>query len=484
MGSPFSYITVPICAALVGYGTNWVGVQMIFYPIEFLGIKVKTWPETPAGLFGWQGIVPCKVKKMSGRLVDIITTKLLSVKEAFSKIEPNELARLIQPSIAQAIEKDSPWGELWLGLSKPFLTEIVLKITVRLQAEIEQLLDLREVVTSAFFADKVLLGELFQKAGRKELDFLVDSGCYFGFFLGIIQMTLWIMLPSSWVLPVGGALVGYVTNWVAIKLIFDPVEPTPVGPFVIQGLFEKRQPEVSADFAQFLADRVLTSQRLIEEIATGKNAPRFKELVRDCLPPQVPAFVTEAAIGGFSKLSAKPMDHPVHRYIDETLDLEKTLVERLKVLSSAEFENLLHPVFQEDETTLILAGGVLGAAAGFAQLTLGLAGPAAASGSLATAIAANSGTAVGAASAAQAMMLHPVVWTGLLTRFFWVAAVGVAGAGAARAASRRFAYWIFKRRLRPSSMKVATDKLMQWQPAKRGRRRIAKLVTRILRRAV
>eukprot|EP00439_Symbiodinium_sp_Y106_P000611 s9073_g1.t1 len=56
---------------------------------------------------------------------------------------------------------------------------------------------------------------------REELEFLVNSGLSFGFFLGIFQMILWICFPNNWVLPVGGALVGYITNWVAIKLIFD-----------------------------------------------------------------------------------------------------------------------------------------------------------------------------------------------------------------------------------------------------------------------
>eukprot|EP00439_Symbiodinium_sp_Y106_P003635 s375_g1.t1 len=27
-----------VVAAVVGYGTNWVGVKMIFYPIEYLGV--------------------------------------------------------------------------------------------------------------------------------------------------------------------------------------------------------------------------------------------------------------------------------------------------------------------------------------------------------------------------------------------------------------------------------------------------------------
>lgn len=37
-------------------------------------------------------------------------------------------------------------------------------------------------------------------------------------------------------------------------------------------------------------------------------------------------------------------------------------------LSSADFEGVLHPVFEEDELKLIVIGGVLGAAVGVFQL--------------------------------------------------------------------------------------------------------------------
>ena len=57
------------------------------------------------------------------------------------------------------------------------------------------------------------------------------------------------------------------------------------------------------------------------------------------------------------------------------LDIESTLAERLKLLSPIEFEDLLHPVFQEDEIILIGAGGILGALAGLGQTKLGWGGP-------------------------------------------------------------------------------------------------------------
>ncbi|KAJ1623961.1 hypothetical protein T492DRAFT_1051466, partial [Pavlovales sp. CCMP2436] len=39
----------------------------------------------------------------------------------------------------------------------------------------------------------------------------------------------------------------------------------------------------------------------------------------------------------------------------------------MKQLSVAEFEQVLHPIFQEDELTLVVVGGVLGLIVGYAQ---------------------------------------------------------------------------------------------------------------------
>ena len=49
---------------------------------------------------------------------------------------------------------------------------------------------------------------------------------------------------------------------------------TPLGELTLQGLFEKRQPEVSDEFSAFLSSRVLTTPRLIDELANGNRKVR------------------------------------------------------------------------------------------------------------------------------------------------------------------------------------------------------------------
>lgn len=57
---PWTYLSIPVSAAVIGYVTNYVGVKMLFYPLEWKGINIYRWPNQPFGLLGWQGIGKCR----------------------------------------------------------------------------------------------------------------------------------------------------------------------------------------------------------------------------------------------------------------------------------------------------------------------------------------------------------------------------------------------------------------------------------------
>ena len=60
----------------------------------------------------------------------------------------------------------------------------------------------------------------------------------------------------------------------------------------------------------------------------------------------------------------------VQDYAGEALNLQGELEKNLKGLPSHEFEQVLRPVFREDEATLIAVGALLGGLAGVLQLLL------------------------------------------------------------------------------------------------------------------
>ena len=114
-----------------------------------------------------------------------------------------------------------------------------------------------------------LANKIFLETGRKELRFIINFGFFFGFVLGIPTILLVELVPHWWVLPIAGTLVGYATNWLAIWMIFEPVEPRHIGRFKIHGLFLRRQNEAADVYANVIADDIVTLSNIGEELLHG-----------------------------------------------------------------------------------------------------------------------------------------------------------------------------------------------------------------------
>jgi hypothetical protein len=128
-----------------------------------------------------------------------------------------------------------------------------------------------------------------------------------------------------------------------------------------------------------------TRPTLLEDLSAGGADGDLYAFLRRHLPYPIPSHILEACVAAIAKVAANPIIYPeVHRYVTDTLEIDTTLASRLKVLSPTDFEDLLHPIFQEDEIILIATGGVLGLIAGALQTRLGWGGPGAATKAAAT----------------------------------------------------------------------------------------------------
>ena len=418
-----AYACIPVVAGILNWLTNALAVKMIFSPEEYVGLDIKRFPETPAGFFGWQGIVPCKVRKMSSTMVDLMTSRLLDVREVFGRLDKQKCGECLEPgidAIAEGVaadlfaasaessgesseneEKPLPSWSAALVAAAPLAATLAAKDLARkhgkqlvasvlgeMQQRVPEVWDVKTQVVGAMTRDKKIIVELFQRCGRNEFAFIRRSGLYFGFLFGIFQMVQWLVWDPWWSLAVGGAAVGYATNWLALTLMFSPVHPKTFGPFTLHGAFLRRQDEVSGEFASMLRSRVLSAENIWREILTGTTTSRvFLEILERKTREQLEkARAEERIVACAAKalgetrwalieravvarvLADLPGHLPlVYAYSDGALDLEATLREKMRGLSGEEFEGVLHPVFQEDELTLILVGALLGLVAGFAQ---------------------------------------------------------------------------------------------------------------------
>lgn len=390
----WQYLSIPVIAALIGWGTNWLAVKMTFYPLEFVG-------KPP--LLGWQGIIPSKARKMAAISVDATISKIGTVQEIFEQIDPNVLAahivQTVDPRIEEYVDelmlKEHPtfWENLPASARnmvyarvRKSAPKLVDNLVQDISDNIEDLFDIKGMVADQLTKDKQLLNRIFLECGHVEFKFIINSGFFLGFAFGLIQMAVWYLYPAIWVLPVFGLLVGWATNWIALNVIFRPLLEHKVGPFRIQGLFLKRQPAVAQSFCHIITHEILTISNIIRNTLEGPKGDRTRNMVKKHMKPLVDetagmgkAF-TQMAFGptGFATLknqvgekaillSHSSVDNPVFQQ-DRARAVESILVERMIALSPEEFQDLLRPCFQEDEIKLILVGAFLGMAAGIGQL--------------------------------------------------------------------------------------------------------------------
>ena len=196
-------------------------------------------------------------------------------------------------------------------------------------------------------------------------------------------------LPIWWFLPMAGALCGYVTNALALGLIFNPINPIDVcglRMLRVHGLFLRRQEEVSHEFATMTASRIITARHCWEHILFGPFRERFDAMVRGhmtaaineqvgALRPFVPlllgAQTFRAARGQTAELFVRELPsclEATYAYTEEAMGMQQLLSSRMRCLPYADFERVLHPAFEEDEWKLIGVGGLLGLMVGVFQL--------------------------------------------------------------------------------------------------------------------
>lgn len=393
----WSYIAIPFVSAFIGWITNWKAIKLTFYPKTFWGIPP---------FLGWQGIVPRKAEKMAGMAIDLITSKLLSVDEIFSRIDPKRMAEamrapitaLVPSLIHETMEQYAPrtWESLPLMVRQHVVRKameeipnVVADIIADIRVRPAEVLDLRQMVIDACKRDPSLLIRIFQTVGKREFRFIELSGLIFGIPFGILQMLIWFFIQPWWFLTFGGALVGGFINWLAIVMIFNPKQPRKVGPFTLHGLFMRRQNEVAIAYSKMVADELLNPQNIIDGILKG---PLSDSMFRIIAKHVKTAIDKEAGLAkpflqfmigtqSYIDMKNRAVDRimqevprllkSAHDYSKQAMDIETSLREKLISLPEKDFEDMLHPVFKEDEWILIALGVVLGGLVGYLQWRLG-----------------------------------------------------------------------------------------------------------------
>ncbi|MDT0496163.1 DUF445 family protein [Algiphilus sp. W345] len=394
------YLAIPLVAGMVGYVTKSLAVQMIFRPLEFVGIR--PW-------LGWQGILPRKAEKIAALSADLMASRLLDSNELFERLDPDRMMLELQKPLMRASESlireigESYFPGFWTRMPLSWrrrlieryqseIPGIVVESWNSASGNVTEYFDIRRVVTENLIRDKAKLNEIFWRVGGPELRFFRNIGFWFGLGIGLVQLGCWITWHEPLLMPLFGGLIGFVSDWVALQLLFRPLYPKKIMGFTVQGKFLARQDEVAREYASLMANELLTPAHMIEELLRGPALDRIVELVhrrvRDAIDerlgwtqPVVVMALGHERYEELRKLVAQRIvdlipeaSKTVEQYALDALDINSTILSRMNKLSPEEFESVLRPAFKENEMLVVIAGAILGAAVGELQVFLMLGG--------------------------------------------------------------------------------------------------------------
>lgn len=254
---------------------------------------------------------------------------------------------------------------------------------------------MKEMAIEAMVSNPRMMVDMFREIAPRELTFIQHVAAVMGFVLGLVQMGLYLAFPTEkypradyYVLPISGLILGWFTNWLALQMTFRPIWPHMFcGNYLnVQGVFLKRQREAAAKMSQLICAKVVDARAMFQYMvkSSGAGVDKLLEIYRTNLITTiddsvgfartvVPTFVGQ----GIDDLKQDVIDisleilprhmEAIEKFIDQTMKVEETLSWRLARLQPPEFEDIVHPIFKDDEWILLLVGATLGIVIGILQ---------------------------------------------------------------------------------------------------------------------
>jgi uncharacterized membrane protein YheB (UPF0754 family) len=198
------------------------------------------------------------------------------------------------------------------------------------------------------------------------------------------------MPPILLLLPVIASLIGWFTNYLAVKMLFHPRIPFHFLGISIQGVFPKRQKQLAEKLGKLVAEELFSIQEVtlkLKELATSEESmdlvgKRIEKTIREKLVksfPMLAMFLTDDMVEKVTNLfKAELQDflgesaQDIGNKLEESLDIKELVREKVEAFSSDKLEEILFSIMRKEFRFIEMIGAVLGFLIGCVQVGLTL----------------------------------------------------------------------------------------------------------------
>ena len=189
-------------------------------------------------------------------------------------------------------------------------------------------------------------------------------------------------------LPFIAALVGWFTNYLAVKMLFHPKEPINFYFFKIQGIFPKNQREVAGRIGSIVADELLSSDDIRDRLNNQENILTIQEMAEAkvdyylnvTFPSQYP--ITSAILGSKRKDKFKSeimtemegvvpdMVDKYMEHLEDKFDVRAIIESRVAQLPTEKLEEMISKLLRKEFKFIEYIGAVIGFIIGWIQVLM------------------------------------------------------------------------------------------------------------------
>lgn len=192
-------------------------------------------------------------------------------------------------------------------------------------------------------------------------------------------MNLSLLIP-----PVTGAAIGWVTNYVAIKLLFRPHKPFDLLGYRVQGVIPKRRKEIARSMARAIEKELLSSEDLARALGSLDWKAEVEKTVEEAVEHRLGSttLTNIPIIGVVSENLKYQIKYAITKEIllqidkkkgalaskvKDNIDIKELLVSKIDNLDLMKFERLLTDFIARELKHLERLGGVMGFLIGLIQ---------------------------------------------------------------------------------------------------------------------
>jgi uncharacterized membrane protein YheB (UPF0754 family) len=188
-------------------------------------------------------------------------------------------------------------------------------------------------------------------------------------------------------IPLVSALIGYVTNYIAVVMLFRPHKPRRLLGVSIQGLVPRRQKEIAQSLGAMI-ERDLFSHSDIQQALQGAETteeataflneqidqfiqklsaqnPMIGMFVQGPLLEQVKGMLRDQMTERFPQFIERVVDRVEHK-----LDVSEIVRTKVEAFDLTKLEAIIHEVSARELKTIEVLGGVLGFFVGLVQVAI------------------------------------------------------------------------------------------------------------------